>query len=214
MADRKATRAAYHHGDLPDRLMCLALQHIRCHGTQKLSLRALAREAGVSPTAPYRHFPTKQCLLAALATQGFRELQTRTEAAACGAETLEGKFLAMGSAYVQFAQDNPTTYQLMFGSVLGDFSTYDMLHNAAHGAYSVVDELLVRLVAEKALSLDADQLAGMVWAALHGIASLLISELESAAHSPRPMRSLAALRADPRPSVEYTLRALVNANRH
>ena len=59
-----ASATTYHHGDLPETLMALALEHIAESGTEKLSLRALAREAGVSATAPYRHFPSKQCLLA------------------------------------------------------------------------------------------------------------------------------------------------------
>ena len=57
--------------------MSLAIEHIAEEGTEKLSLRALAREAGVSATAPYRHFPTKKCLLAALATRGFDDLYER-----------------------------------------------------------------------------------------------------------------------------------------
>ncbi|MEM7080172.1 MAG: TetR/AcrR family transcriptional regulator [Pseudomonadota bacterium] len=202
-------RPGYHHGDLPDRLMCLALQHIADVGTQKLSLRALAREAGVSPTAPYRHFASKQCLLAALATQGFQELEARTDAAGLAAQSVEDRFLAMGLAYVRFAQDNPTLYQLMFGSGLSEFSAYEMLHTAVASAYGSVDRVLAQLIAEKDLPLEVEQLGGVVWGALHGIASLLISDLKIGDGTLRPMQSLAALRADPEVSIEYLLRSLI-----
>ncbi len=88
--------AHYHHGDLAGTLMEAALQHIAAEGTESLSLRALAREAGVSATAPYRHFPSKQCLLAALATRGFKRLR---DAMSTGLEpdmAVEDRFRAVG----------------------------------------------------------------------------------------------------------------------
>ena len=100
----------YHHGDLAETLMEAALTHIAANGTERLSLRALAREAGVSSTAPYRHFPSKRCLLAALATRGFRELKRSMSDAVDAATTLEERFAAMGRTYVNYAVANPTSY--------------------------------------------------------------------------------------------------------
>ena len=68
----------YHHGDLRTTLLRAAEAHIALEGTERLSLRALAREAGVSATAPYRHFDDRQALLVALATDGFDELAVVT----------------------------------------------------------------------------------------------------------------------------------------
>ena len=191
-------RAGYHHGDLPATLMELALEHIDAHGTEKLSLRALAREAGVSATAPYRHFPTKQCLLAALATQGFEKLRAYKDAALDPQDPIEERFVAMGVSYIQFALENPVTYQLMFGSVLADFSQYEMLRTAAERSYEIVDETLSELLAEVAPDVDVEQFGGVVWASVHGMASLLLTKGQDPGPMPsKPTRSLAVIKQDP-----------------
>lgn len=113
----------YHHGDLRETLLADALESIAEHGVEQLSLRALARRAGVSPTAPYRHFPSKRCLLAALMTRGFQRLE---QAVRAGSDAADGdpyeRLLGAGRGYLSFARDNPTAYDLMFSSVLDDFS--------------------------------------------------------------------------------------------
>ena len=190
------SKQTYHHGELPDTLMKLALKHIEAHGTEKLSLRALAREAGVSPTAPYRHFETKQCLLAAIATQGFCTLRDEHIAIAAEELSLEDRMLKMALSYVNFAVANPTTYHLMFGSVLGDFSEYEMLNKAVEASYSEVDILLNELVAAKGMDVDAHRLGGVIWSFLHGISSLLISDTHVGSESSKPMQAISALRED------------------
>ena len=170
------TRQGYHHGELPKVLMSLALSHIQEEGTEKLSLRALAREAGVSQTAPYRHFPTKKCLLAALATQGFTELTHRVRSATQLSLSVQDRFIAMGCAYVQFAIENPTAYHLMFGAVLGDFSEYDMLHNASSESYEHVLDMLQQLIDANDLDIELAHLGGVVWSGVHGMASLLLNK--------------------------------------
>ena len=68
------SRSKYHHGGLRRALVSLAVTEIARAGVEKLSLRSLSRQAGVSPTAPFRHFPDKQSLLAGIAIEGFEEL--------------------------------------------------------------------------------------------------------------------------------------------
>ena len=171
--EKAASKAPYHHGDLAEVMMGLAIQHIEAQGTEKLSLRALAREAGVSQSAPYRHFPTKRCLLAALATQGFTILHDKVEAVVTTDLPIEDRFIAMGVAYVEFALEHPTHYHLMFGAVLGDFSDYDMLKTAAEACFTRVTEVQHELVTTRGLELDEQRFAGVVWAGVHGIASLM-----------------------------------------
>jgi len=176
--------------------MTLATDHIAEFGTEKLSLRALAREAGVSPTAPYRHFPTKKCLLAALATQGFENLGVRTRAVVESDLNVEDRFVAMGVAYIDFAMENPVAYQLMFGSILGDFSEYDMLTAAASATYNEVQRMLQMVIAEKGLDVDVELFGGVTWAGVHGIASLLLNKMQKPETGSAPMASLARLYAD------------------
>ncbi|MCR9260171.1 MAG: TetR/AcrR family transcriptional regulator [Pseudomonadaceae bacterium] len=205
------SKGGYHHGELPATLMSLAMEHIEAGGTEKLSLRALAREAGVSPTAPYRHFPTKQCLLAALATQGFEQLHERTLKAFQSGGSTDERFIKLGETYVGFALENPTAYRLMFGSVLGDFSEYEMLRVASERSYQPVQELLQELIDEKNLAQDVALLGGVVWAGVHGMASLLINDMDKeTTHSvSRPRESVRALSSDLRRSIQLMFANLV-----
>lgn len=197
MQSRKVSeRQSYHHGELPEVIKQLALQAIEQNGTEKLSLRALAREAGVSQTAPYRHFPTKKCLLAALATQGFKELGLRIQRIVDNGEPIEARFMGMGMAYIEYALENPTTYHLMFGSVLADFSEYDMLQTAAAGAYAQVQRCEAELIESKGLQVDGARFGGVVWAGVHGIASLLLMADRSGSGTTETGHAIQALRAD------------------
>ena len=200
------SKSPYHHGDLPDVMMRLAIEHIEADGTEKLSLRALAREAGVSQSAPYRHFPTKRCLLAALATQGFEILHDRMAAAVTSDDPIDARFIAMGVAYVEFALDHPTHYHLMFGSVLGDFSDYEMLHRASMRAFQHVTQLQHELVVAKGLEVDEERFAGVIWASVHGIASLILNTSQKHDERARPLNAIRAVRAD----IEDSLRMLFN----
>ena len=209
MTKLKQTTQTYHHGDLPGTLMNLALAHIEAQGTQKLSLRALAREAGVSPTAPYKHFPTKQCLLAAIATQGFQTLADRTNRVIRETPDLDERVIAMGMEYINFACQNPTTYHLMFGSVLGDFSDYEMLQNAAVGSYDEVNKVLAEVAVRKGPQVNVEQLGGVVWAIVHGLSALMIDHASFGGPDKSPMRSLAALKADPEGALRLSLASIL-----
>ena len=97
--------ATYHHGDLRPALLRAAAKILEKEGSDAVSLRDLARRAGVSHTAPYRHFPDRRALLAALAEEGFAQL----------AAELEGRpWREQAVAYVRFAIANPERFRLMF----------------------------------------------------------------------------------------------------
>ncbi len=184
-------RATYHHGELPETLIDLGVTQIRQFGIEKLSLRALAREAGVSPTAPYRHFPTRQCLLAAIATRGFHSLTARMKSALGESSDAHDQFVRFGKAYVDLAREDPVSYELMFGGVI-DFERYPALFEAAETNFRQVIDVL-RAHAGGASEDDLLVLAGTVWAGVHGIASLLISKLMAAPHT-RPSLAVSAMR--------------------
>ena len=205
---------AYHHGDLPATLMAMALERIAEEGTEKLSLRALAREAGVSPTAPYKHFPTKRCLLAALATRGFRALGEATGGVAVSGEDLEDSFVRMGMAYIHFATGNPTAYQIMFGTVIEDFSEYPDLAEAAEQSFAPVRSLIELALAHRPRwQMTPDLLGGLIWTSVHGIASLTIF---AATRLPmdkallrRPNQALAALMQEQERALRIQMRGLL-----
>ncbi|NCF44045.1 MAG: TetR family transcriptional regulator [Proteobacteria bacterium] len=169
------TRSKYHHGELREVLLALAVQQVAAVGAEKLSMRELARQAGVSATAPFRHFPDKLTLLAALAIDGFTELAQRMQNPAQTKQGWEAQFVQLGSTYVQFAEDYPVHYQLMFGAVLGDFSKFPQLQEAASSAYSMLDKLLAAIKAEERLRTEVSVLGGLVWSTVHGMASLKLN---------------------------------------
>lgn len=199
-------RGGYHHGDLAEVLVQIAIEHIAESGTEKLSLRALARDAGVSPTAPYRHFPTKQCLLATIAARGFRQLEHTMREAHRSHEDPSDRFIAINSAYIRFALAHPVAYQIMFGSILGDFTEFDFLVDAAGACSETVLVFLSQFIVENELPYDVRQLSGIVWAGIHGCASLLLT-LESkgpAAENLQSMQSIGEMAGD----IEGSMRIL------
>src|SRR5919206_3833931 len=120
--------STYHHGNLRPALLRTAAKTLEKEGIGALSLRETARRAGVSHNAPYRHFPDREALLAALAAQGFAML----------GEQLRGKpGREMGEAYVRFALEQPQRFRLMFGGVL-PLGKYPQLSISAKGAYEAL----------------------------------------------------------------------------
>lgn len=205
----------YHHGDLRETLLEAALVSIDAHGTEKLSLRALARQAGVSAAAPYRHFPSKRCLLAALMTRGFRALEdaVRRGSEAAGDDPA-ARLLGAGMGYLEFARDNPTSYRLMFDSVIGDFSDYEDVKRSSESAYEVVLDILEAMLARPGSPpLTVSQAGGVVWAAVHGISSLQLFARERLQEPAAggPQRSLADLDGDPCAALELLLAGLAPA---
>src|SRR3954470_20864584 len=120
----------YHHGDLPPALLKAAAKILEKEGLAGLSLRELARRAGVSHNAPYRHFPDRDALLAALATEGFAILGKQL-AAPAGQES--------AAAYVRFALDHPQRFRLMFGGQIA-YDRYPELRGQADAAYAGLEK--------------------------------------------------------------------------
>lgn len=105
---------AYHHGDLRAVLLDEALAVIAAEGSERFTLREIARRAGVSHTAPYRHFPTKAALLGAIAGVGSTLLRASLERALDSTTDAREQFLAGGMAYVRFAIEHRAHFEVMF----------------------------------------------------------------------------------------------------
>ena len=203
-------KSKYHHGELRAELLGLAIQQIAIAGVEKLSIRALARQAGVSPTAPFRHFPDKQTLLAAIAIEGFAELARRlTETSALNAG-IEERFIEMGASYVGFAEDYPVHYQLMFGAVLGDFSASEELQQASARSYAVLDATLIEIKDNHKLNHDVATLGGLVWSTVHGMASLVFNvATDQKGADAAPRRAVQSIQDDMREALRMLYRGLL-----
>lgn len=150
----------YHHGDLLAALLDAAEALLDEGGDGALSLREVARRAGVSPAAAYRHVPDKEALLARLAARGFAAFGAALRAAAAG---MPGAPLdAMGLAYVEFALDRPARFRLMFGP-LAARAKDEALGEARGAAFAA----LSAVAGSRAASLGA-------WGLVHGLAMLLL----------------------------------------
>lgn len=169
----------YHHGDLRRALIDTAAAMLAEEDGPRFTLREVARRAGVSHAAPYKHFPDKAALLAELALGGFDRLGAAMRAAvvAPGPRAFRREFLAIAKAYIDFGTANPALYRLMFGA--GAESARDVHLNArALAALAVVHEFLGRgqqqgIVRRQALAGQA----AACWAQVHGLTMLAIDGL-------------------------------------
>lgn len=163
---------AYHHGDLQDTLLREAATLLRESGLGGLSLRKLAERAGVSRTAPYHHFKSKNELLNALAMAGFETLLTMTQRARFDQHGL----VDFVTEYMHFACDNPEQYDLMFGRTIwknGEPSA--ALRTLAYGTFREYARRVTALFRQTGTSeLNALRLAQASWGTLHGLCRLHI----------------------------------------
>jgi AcrR family transcriptional regulator len=161
-------RAGYHHGDLRRTLVRIARDQIAESGADAMSFVSLARLAGVSQPAPYRHFADRKALLEAVTTEGFEEFAAAlTAAAAAGGR--DSALKAMALAYVAFGEANIELYRLMFASrLVPEAGTGSALDIAAVGAFNRLREAL-------SVTTPADRVedeAQLIWAQLHGLVML------------------------------------------
>ena len=156
-------RQRYHHGDLQAALLRAAGNLLEKEGIGALRLREIARRAGVSHNAPYRHFPERQALLAALAAEGFKRFRQQLD----DAET-QGGLHARGEAYVRFALEHPERFRLMFGSGLPFSQHPDLLEQATQAFGGLANAIAAHAGREAPLAAIA------AWALVHGLSQLLL----------------------------------------
>jgi AcrR family transcriptional regulator len=156
-------KSGYHHGDLRASLLATAMRMLEAG--EPFSLRAVAREAGVSPTAPYRHFKDRDALESALAAQGLRDLRADlTDGRALPDTAADLAELAV--AYVEFALRRPALFRVMFGNAC-DTGNDERVRAAAQ-----IHDLLALAMARVFPDADAEALASAGWALAHGMAYL------------------------------------------
>src|SRR6187399_3519604 len=177
---RPAAETPYHHGDLHDALLGAAERVLERDGLTGLTLRAVAREAGVSHAAPTHHFGDLTGLLSELAAIGFRRFNAAMIAARNSETHPLMKGLANAKAYVAYAQASPGMYGLMFRNERLDM-TRPSLHEAATASFeglanSVGAGRSGRLAGEalEALSLDQAAAIARAWSLVHGFTMLLL----------------------------------------
>ena len=182
-AEKAASRRApagqspYHHGDLHDALLAAAERVLERDGLAGLTLRAVAREAGVSHAAPTHHFGDLTGLLSELAAIGFRRFNAAMIAARNSETHPLMKGLANAKAYVAYAQERPGMYGLMFRTERLDMSR-PSLHEAATASFaglaSAVGAGRNEKLSGEGLTLDQAAAIARAWSLVHGFTMLLL----------------------------------------
>jgi len=183
---------AYHHGDLREALVRSAEQLLEDRGVAGLSLREAAKLAGVSHSAPYRHFRSKSRLLEAVAKAGFERL-------ALSLATVRSdhpgdpvnQLMAAGQAYVEWAIANPERTRLMYGGMMKSNTVPEDLHDSAESAYEAI--YLIMDEGRKAGifgGLDTDSMVVSAWSLVHGLTMLLLGSGKLDPAGPDEVREL------------------------
>lgn len=178
----------YHHGDLRQVLLTEGLALVGERGPDSLSLRELARRVGVSAMAPYRHYPNKDSLLAAIATDGFLQLTKQLGVVDESCRSGRTPLLQAGIAYVRFALDQPALFRLMFSASKPGGRPSD-LDTARADSFGV----LMRHIKSKAASDQRITYAHGCWALVHGLALLLLDGLLQIPEGVQPEHWLAQI---------------------
>jgi AcrR family transcriptional regulator len=166
----------YHHGDLKNALIEAGIKILSKEGVGGLSLRKVAKQAGVSHSAPYAHFTDKQSLIAAISTEGFKQLYAELDAAILSHASDPKEQLMEGAwAYVQFAMNNTDTFKIMFSGVLEKEKDYPAFVEISHKTFDRVADIVRACQAVSILRpVPTEILAIAVWGQLHGIISLIM----------------------------------------
>ncbi|MBU42513.1 MAG: TetR family transcriptional regulator [Spirochaetaceae bacterium] len=179
MPDRseKESNKPYHHGDLRNALIQSAVNILQVEGLHGLTLRKTAARAGVSHSAPYRHFASKEALIAEICRIGFQELGDRGHRYIKKYRTASDRLKAYGLAYVEYASENPTHFRLMFGQSEMEMEDYPELHTTATSTFQLLVQLVADCQADGTFeSGDPHKLAAANWAYVHGLAHLLVDQ--------------------------------------
>jgi len=168
-------KSSYHHENLKEHLLNAAVRLIAEVGTEAFTLREVARRAGVSHNAPYRHFEDKHDLLSAVAAQGFERLTASMRRAMAQARNAEDRLRLCGRGYVQFGLRWPQHLRVMF-----DLSEAEKISpeckRAGDRAFQTLLDCVVGLQAEGGLPPGNPRTFAIIaWSSVHGFAKLAIA---------------------------------------
>lgn len=173
-------KSSYHHGDLANSLVSATVSLLESHGSAKLSLRQVARAAGVSHGAPAHHFGDKSGLLTAVAIRGYTLLQeVLTNSQAPAGKPPEQRLLDAGYAYIQFALSHTAYFEVMFNPALTHSETPDYIAGASK-TKSVLERCIRDFLTEQSagLAVPERQIQSTLialWSQVHGFATLWLA---------------------------------------
>ena len=174
---KRPGRNSYHHGDLQTALLNAAIDLVREHGPDHLSLRAVAEQVGVSPSAVYHYFPDKDSLIQRLSEQLFVNLYNMQKVAL---EAIPGKskraatlrIRELGRTYFRWAFNEPNLFRLMFG---GYCRVMVRGSHVDHEAFQMLSKCLDDLLATGVISPEMRKYGELiVWSCVQGASTLIV----------------------------------------
>jgi len=169
------SKPRYHHGDLRRSLIDASLALIAEEGFSALTLREVARRAGVTHAAPYRHFEDKEALLAAVAEEGFRAMTAQMHERMSRENGPAERLAACGVAYVLFAVRHPAHFRVMFGPHFARPALHEGLSTEGSNAFGLLVQSIIQGQQMGVLREGEPlPLALGAWSLVHGLASLLV----------------------------------------
>ena len=171
VSDDGAASRRYHHGDLSRALVLAGRRILESQGPSALSLRAVAREAGVSPAAPYHHFKDKGELLEGVAREGWQELGESIARVRANATDVKSGMTEIGVAYVCFARQNPALYRIMYDSACDRETMLDHAKEEESG-WRHVAEAIVEGGVDPTDEREIELATIAAWCTAHGVAEM------------------------------------------
>ncbi|MCG8921848.1 TetR/AcrR family transcriptional regulator [Lentzea sp. CC55] len=161
-------KRSYHHGDLRNALLVATTELVRERGAQGFSVSEAARRAGVSTSAPYRHFNDREAMLAAAAQLGFQALEKRFSDLP-DAQAFDSRAAWIAVSYLRFAQEDPARFETMFASGIDKSRHEGLLRQTI-----VVQELFEAALRPFLAPAEIVGRAAELWSLAHGVATLAL----------------------------------------
>lgn len=167
----------YHHGDLKNALIQAGIEILSREGMEALSLRQVARRAGVSHTAPYAHFADKQALIAAIAAAGYQKLYEALIAAQQPQDDPLARLMGTAHAYLQFALDEPDHFRITFSGVVEAEQDYPDYVEQSKRCFALVVKVVEDCQTGGLFTqADTQLVAVSIWSCIHGFVQLLLAK--------------------------------------
>ena len=168
----------YHHGDLKNALIQAGIEILAKEGLKGLSLRGVAKQVGVSHTAPYAHFTDKQALVAAISTAGYKKLYRQLSSIDQDfSDDPLIKLVEVAWCYVQFAIKDSAHFKITFSGVIEKEKDYPAFVEISQSSFDFIIDI-VRACQSEGILPDSpiELLAVNIWGSIHGFATLLIED--------------------------------------
>ena len=182
----KRSQRRYHHGDLRAALVAAAREMVEAGEGDRLSLRGLARRAGVSPAAPYHHFGDRAGLMSELASEGFEALDAALDTACADCDDPETILATSCATYLRFAVEHGDHYRHMFSATYEDPERHARYHEVALASFGQLCAKVSAVDPSRA-SEDVVETALALWSMAHGMASLWLDGIARIPGSEQPL---------------------------